>query len=604
MITGITIENFKGIRDRVTLDFRPITLLFGANSGGKSTILHALHYAREVFERQNLDADRTIAGGPFVDLGGYRNFRHQHMSRTDSRLGASTDWGDGRPNDGGRGGNGENLGERFEERVGFGGRSQAPNTYREIRLAITIALSEFELPEYQSSEDGGLGDQFESLYSGIHEATVTVSIVWSDHHRAPHINEYSVSYNGSVFATVTSQPGRRAPVLESVDLGHPILVKRSEMEQVTLWESLTQEECEGDEHSALYDMLNRLHRNAWMPKRKDDTAIMIETLSDQRDALPGWGKRLPLNAWCDAWGSDKSIDPAEEEELHSYNREINNLLSRLIVGPGELIRNALREFRYLGPLRETPPRDFTPPRFPDPARWATGLGAWDALQSGSDQFVDRVGDWLSNPENLNSGCRVERHTYMELDCGDPVVRALLAQRAFDDIDEHPGTRLVLAPTSSRVVIVPNNTNIELRPHDVGIGISQVVPVIVTALDGSERLLAIEQPELHIHPRLQAEIADLFIEAIHKNKHRFIIETHSEHLILRLLRRIRETEVNKAPADRTLRTDELAIYYLKQEDGATRALEIEVDVKGEFIQPWPDDFFEIDFYERFKTGEDG
>ncbi|MGV2336848.1 MAG UNVERIFIED_CONTAM: AAA family ATPase [Planctomycetaceae bacterium] len=61
MITSITIENFKGIRDRVKLEFPPITLLFGANSAGKSTILHALHYAREVFERHNLDVDQTIA---------------------------------------------------------------------------------------------------------------------------------------------------------------------------------------------------------------------------------------------------------------------------------------------------------------------------------------------------------------------------------------------------------------------------------------------------------------------------------------------------------------------------------------------------------------
>lgn len=53
MITGITIENFKGIRDRVKLDFRPITLLFGANRDGKSAILHALLYAREVFKCHN-----------------------------------------------------------------------------------------------------------------------------------------------------------------------------------------------------------------------------------------------------------------------------------------------------------------------------------------------------------------------------------------------------------------------------------------------------------------------------------------------------------------------------------------------------------------------
>jgi AAA ATPase domain len=78
MITGMTIENFKGIRDRVKLDFRPITLLFGANSAGKSTVLHALHYAREVFERHNLDADQTIAGGKYIDLGGFRRLVHRN----------------------------------------------------------------------------------------------------------------------------------------------------------------------------------------------------------------------------------------------------------------------------------------------------------------------------------------------------------------------------------------------------------------------------------------------------------------------------------------------------------------------------------------------
>jgi AAA15 family ATPase/GTPase len=50
MITGIAIENFKGVRERVEIELWPITLLFGPNSAGKSTILHALHCAREVFE--------------------------------------------------------------------------------------------------------------------------------------------------------------------------------------------------------------------------------------------------------------------------------------------------------------------------------------------------------------------------------------------------------------------------------------------------------------------------------------------------------------------------------------------------------------------------
>ena len=81
MITRISIENFKGIGDRITVPIRPITLLFGPNSAGKSSIMHAIHYAREVLERHNLDADQTILGGDYVDLGGYRNFIHDRITR-------------------------------------------------------------------------------------------------------------------------------------------------------------------------------------------------------------------------------------------------------------------------------------------------------------------------------------------------------------------------------------------------------------------------------------------------------------------------------------------------------------------------------------------
>ena len=87
MITRMSIENFKGIRERVQLDFRPITLLFGANSAGKSTIVQALHCAREIFERNNLNPDRTISGGEFVDLGGFQNFVHGHEKHRTIKLG-------------------------------------------------------------------------------------------------------------------------------------------------------------------------------------------------------------------------------------------------------------------------------------------------------------------------------------------------------------------------------------------------------------------------------------------------------------------------------------------------------------------------------------
>jgi hypothetical protein len=312
-----------------------------------------------------------------------------------------------------------------------------------------------------------------------------------------------------------------------------------------------------------------------------------------RDAMPSLDEPLAVEFELREQGD---VQSDEDEEI--WEAYLTKTLTQILVGPARIIRESLTKFHYLGPLRETPSRHHRFSTVSDSSRWASGLGAWDALQNGSNELIQSVSGWLEDIEKLNAGYGIERKKFLELDLANPAVRKLYNRQAFDDVDEDQQIDLASLPISSRLVIVSTVSGADLRPSEVGVGISQVVPVIVTALDGQERLLAIEQPELHIHPRLQAEIADLFIEAIHKNKHRFILETHSEHLILRLLRRVRETEVNEAPNNRTLRTGDLAIYYLKQEEGSSRAVQIDVDVKGEFIQPWPDDFFEIDFYERF------
>jgi hypothetical protein len=76
-LNRIEIENFKGIGTAQVIDLKPITLLFGPNSAGKSTILQALHYLREILERGNIDPDVTIAGG-MMDLGGFATLVNNH----------------------------------------------------------------------------------------------------------------------------------------------------------------------------------------------------------------------------------------------------------------------------------------------------------------------------------------------------------------------------------------------------------------------------------------------------------------------------------------------------------------------------------------------
>lgn len=78
MIQAIELENFKGIANRQRIEFAPLTLLFGANSAGKSTILQALLYLHEVLERGSANVDRTELGGNVLELGGFARLVHKH----------------------------------------------------------------------------------------------------------------------------------------------------------------------------------------------------------------------------------------------------------------------------------------------------------------------------------------------------------------------------------------------------------------------------------------------------------------------------------------------------------------------------------------------
>ena len=100
-------------------------------------------------------------------------------------------------------------------------------------------------------------------------------------------------------------------------------------------------------------------------------------------------------------------------------------------------------------------------------------------------------------------------------------------------------------------IVVKQNSLDLDITDVGFGVSQVLPVIIQGFLSKERSITlVEQPEIHLHPKMQADLADLFIDiAINKNVKKgssskyLIIETHSEYLLKRLRRRISENKIS-------------------------------------------------------------
>lgn len=132
---------------------------------------------------------------------------------------------------------------------------------------------------------------------------------------------------------------------------------------------------------------------------------------------------------------------------------------------------------------------------------------------------------------------------------------------------------------------------KLTFEDVGSGVSCVLPVLVAAFEGGG---FIQQPELHLHPALQSELGDIFISASQSRRSFHLIETHSEYPLLRCLRRIRETTEGKRSAQDpyALEADQVMILYFDpQGDGSTRVIPIRVSRQGEFIDRWPRGFFE-------------
>jgi len=222
------------------------------------------------------------------------------------------------------------------------------------------------------------------------------------------------------------------------------------------------------------------------------------------------------------------------------------------------LEQKFRDVYYLGPLRDYPQRSYL---WSGDAPLGVGLKGeftLEALLSGKETRVyrgrgaqppleKRVGAWLKEL-GLAHGFRTQ-------DLPESNLYEIRIRRTAD----------------SREVLLP----------DLGFGLSQVLPVLVLCYYvpfGSTLIL--EQPEIHLHPSVQAGLADVFIDVIQKRGLQIILESHSEHLLRRLQRRI---------AEEAFPHDKAALYFAHMEGQASRLDRLALDLFGQ-ISNWPQDFF--------------
>ena len=228
----------------------------------------------------------------------------------------------------------------------------------------------------------------------------------------------------------------------------------------------------------------------------------------------------------------------------------------------------LTHFFYLGPLREYPSRVYG---------WA-GDTPSDVGKLG-EQTIPALLSATREKRLLNRGPRRPLKRF------DAFIASWLKDLGI--IESFEIQALAAGRKEYEVLVRTHPGTPKVKLTDVGFGVSQVLPALVQAFyapPGS--VVWMEQPEIHLHPLAQANLADAFICAVQAGEGgqprntQLIVESHSEHFLTRLQRRV---------AEGVIRPEDVAIYYVKRRGAAAELEPLPEDLFGE-ITNWPDNFF--------------
>lgn len=420
----------------------------------------------------------------------------------------------------------------------------------------------------------------EDFGGNIKSGAIELEIAWSMRHQHAYVKTYRTWINERYVGAITSSEDLKNTTINEINTQHPLLIPTNNDEWLDLEfgegaDRRTIEEMEP--HTEFEDVLYRLNPSSRVKPTIADKEICGESFIN---------RTAPISLQCKSGALPKLGSPVltnlDGQDFDALTTHFNFLivrevLSQAFVLPLDKLLEYMNANIHIGPLRIVTNNDYVANPHPEQSDWYNGSASWDLIYKdpiSNESIRDLISDtnlWLSSKDKLNTGYEVVNQSLAE---------------EFNIIigsDQKP-TNLVKRYLSFKEI----RTNILLSAHQLGTGISQVLPIVVAANLEQESLVAIEQPELHIHPRLQVELGDLFLE--NSEKHSFLIETHSEHLVLRLLRRIREADKNKTNKV-SHKPEEISVIYLSPSPNGVISERFEITDDGDFKQKWPDGFFD-------------
>jgi len=293
---------------------------------------------------------------------------------------------------------------------------------------------------------------------------------------------------------------------------------------------------------------------------------------DANQALPVFGSDGLLPGAVVGHAESGTIQLKDASNLTTNDVFWNRLSSDLV----QQFRNEMATISYLGPLRKPWSRE-------------EDISLGNQPLSGGPVGEHSLGLLKARPELL---ARVNKSLDNVLECGYRL-HLNTAQYAFGGQSSRIRTSPRVEPVLEHLI-----SGVLISPVDAGFGLSQLLPIVVEMHLRERSLILIEQPELHLHPRLQARVGQLLRDAVTgQNQNRFLIETHSEHLILRIRRLIRQGLMDpKLVRILYVNNQESEIADPLTKSQMISSLEsniitLRLDDRGDFIDPWPNGFFD-------------
>jgi len=263
-------------------------------------------------------------------------------------------------------------------------------------------------------------------------------------------------------------------------------------------------------------------------------------------------------------------DDAYIQHLSPHLRDVNSILDF-----GLNFKMFFEVFYHLGPLRDPPKRHYT---------WY-GTKPRDVGQRG-EKTIDSILASNDAAKRYSPKERSKSNTIEEL-----IAHWLKKFRLGDSfrvrsVDPEGQGNLY------QVCLRSDSKAVEVPITDAGDGVSQVIPVIALCYNAPDySTVVLEHPELHLHPSAQEDLADMLIDAVKRKNIQLIVESHSEHMFLRLQRRIAEAE--------KLTSDDVSLFFCRNDGTNSKLDPLNMDEYG-MISNWPKEFFGDDFREIAAT----